>query len=230
MPTRERARACLARLAGLSAILALPAAGDEPPPPLAIVRGTFVGSSFVLELRRTTPEWFALERSEELRSWTVLGNAAAADENPGFIDLGATERPRAFYRLRAPAMSPAGALAIWMAIPKVEYQYRLERLGVFPPRVLTGTVAVRGATKTISNAEADFLPVSDPDPALFPSVEELFDELERARADGIRQVWVLYDAVLAFPERVTLDRRAAGLAAGAGGPLVQYRISAMSVR
>lgn len=204
----------------LAAFLTVPARGEEPPEMIRASRiQDFVGIAF----RPGSTNWVQLEASSDLRYWTPVVQVAAQVAAVLYVDVEAANQSHRFFRTRAPGISLDVARALWNDAGITNYVFRFERISQLPPYLYSALVTVRQGVKQISEAVADGVSVAAPDPSLFPAVSELFDELAQAKRDGIRQVWVTFDPVSAFPARCTLDRR--GGVNQESTALVQYRVA-----
>lgn len=189
------------------------------------VKGSFVGTAFVLSFLPASTEWVAIEESDDGVSWQELVNVAAWSSATVYADLEAAFVTHRIYRLRSPGTRSEMAAQKWRARSKPAYRFHLDRLRTSAPFLVQAEIEVRGGVKVVTEVVSDGFPLVDPDPELFPTLEDLFAQLEQARTDGARQVWATYDERLGYPLRCTMDRRGLegdGLDAGA---LVQYRVS-----
>ncbi len=203
----------------------IPGDGVEPPPTPKWVKGSFIGSAFVLSFQPETVDWVGIEWTDDSVAWHELVNVAATSAATVYADLDARSLPYRAYRLRSPGTRAEDAARAWEALTWRDYQFHLDRISSAAPFLMQADVEIRDDAKLLTDVILDGFPVEEGDPEYFPAVGELFTRLEQARADGARQVWVTYDAALGFPARCTLDLR--GLESGSvdGGALVQYRIS-----
>lgn len=199
--------------------------GPEGNPPPQWVKGSFIGSAFVLSFLPETTDWVAVEWSDNAIAWQELVHVAATSTSTVYADLEARPLPYRAYRLRSPGTRSEDAARAWSTQPRGNYRFHLDRISSVAPFLMQANIEVRDGEKILTEVIADGLPLGDGDPEYFPNVEELFARLEQARTDGARQVWVTYAAPLGYPARCTLDLR--GLETGSvdGGALVQYRVS-----
>lgn len=208
----------------------LPGRGFEPPPAPKWVKGSFIGTAFVLSFLPETDDWVGIEWTHDSVTWHDLVQVAATSAATIYADLDARARPYRAYRLRSPGRRSTDAAQAWENRAWRNYQFHIDRISSVPPFLAQADVELRDGEKFLAGIVLDGFPVEEGDPEYFPAVEELFNRLEQARADGARQVWVTYDGALGFPASCTLDLR--GLETGSvdGGALVQYRISNLQRR
>jgi hypothetical protein len=217
-------RLCALLIAALGAS-SVPAPGNQGTLPPQWVKGSFIGSAFVLSFLPKTTDWVAVEWTDNAVTWKELVNVAANSASTVYADLDARPLPNRAYRLRSPGTRSEDAARAWSTPSRRHYRFHLDRISSFAPFLMQAEVEVRDGEKTLKEAISDGLPLTDADPEFFPNIEELFGRLEQARLDGARQVWATYAEALGYPARCTLDLR--GLETGSvdGGALVQYRVS-----
>ena len=162
----------------------------------SITRLAFVGNDVFVAFTPQTTNWVALEASDDLSTWTEVADVATTNKGAFFINQGKALSQCRFYRLRQPGTTVDNAEVKWPTNTNLSYQFQLMRVNYTGSlSVLTATVTVTAGQKVISNAQADGQPIAQPDPADFPSVEELFVALRSAEQTGCRQVWAIYDSV-----------------------------------
>lgn len=222
-PTRLRRPSGLPTLLALAACTWAPA--QEPPAPPQWVKGSFIGSAFVLSFLPETTDWVAVEESGDGVRWNELVNVAALTSATVYADLDARSRPSRIYRLRSPGTRSAEALQRWNTRSRRAYRFHLDRVSSAAPFLLQANVEVRDDTQTLTEVISDGFPLPEGDPEYFPAIDTLFARLEQARLDGAPQVWASYEPTLGFPSRCTLDQRGFETASVDGGALVQYRVS-----
>ncbi len=205
-------------------LLALATGAAELP---RMLRITPIQRSMGIAFATGTTEWVGLESSEDLRTWTPVVEVAAQTDSVLYVDVEPSVRAARMFRVRAPGVGLVEARARWDAARAANYTLVFERLSPTPPFQLSARVTVRDGTKEVTDLVADGVPMTEVEPFLFLTVEELFAELEQARSEPIRQVWVTYDPVLGFPARCTLDRRS-GPTSSLNG-VAQYRITNLVV-
>ena len=199
--------------------------GQQNPPLPRWIKGSFVGSAFVLSFIPGTSNWIAIEESIDSVNWQEVVSLAASTTASAFADVEARLRPNRVFRLRSPGTSSEVAAARWANRAQRAYRFHLDRISSLPPFLIQAEMEVRPNAKQITEAIADGLPVAEPLPDHFPSIEELFSRLDQARTEGASQVWASYDLPSGFPSRYTLDLRGIPNASIDAGALVQYRIS-----
>jgi len=195
----------------------------------SINRLAFVGDDVFVGFAPQTTNWVAVEASGDLATWTEVADVATTNGETAFVDAAAALSPHRFYRLRQPGTTVDEARAKWPTNTNLSYQFQLicvRDTGSFT--VLTATVTVTAGQKTISNAQADGQPIAEPDPADFPSVEELFSVLNSAQQTGCRETWAIYDPVLGYPVKCVIDQRVAA-PPPESGQVVSYSISGLTV-
>ncbi len=179
---------------------------------LRIVNHMLAGENFFLALRPNTNDWISLEYSDDLSRWTSLASVATTNASTLIHDPGGRSAPRRFYRLRQPGFAVGAARVEWQAaVAGRDYRFRLEHVRVHDLATLSAEVRVVGGLKIISNAEVNGSRVEEPEAEDYPSVEELFVLLERARDTGCRRVAVMYDAVAGHPVWCVIERLAGNL-------------------
>ena len=187
-----------------------------------------VDDYFGLAVRAQTNGWVALESSPDLRYWTEVANIATTNDVSLFVDEVNVNAGNRFYRLRLPGTKVKEAEKRWPARSDLAYHFQIERVSTSKaPYVLSGTVTVTNDQKTVSAATANGEPLVQPDPADFPSIEELFAALQAGQTAGCRQVYAMYDVALGFPFRCLIDQRVAAVPPADTGNAVEYRISAL---
>lgn len=214
-------------------VLGLMAAGITPSngqAPQFIKEVPIGNASFGLVIQAGTDAWVSLESSTDLRTWSEVASIATTNRVSLFVDEVNVDTGERFYRLRVPGTTVEQAQARWLAGGVTAYRYQLERVGANqPPYVLTGTVTVTNGQKIVTNALGDGQPVNQPDPADFPSIEELYAALNAAQLSGCRQVYSLYDAALGFPTRCYIDQRTAIYLPANAGNAVAYHLTGLEV-
>jgi hypothetical protein len=196
----------------------------------SITRLAFVGNDVFVVFTPQTTNWVALEASDDLSTWTEVADVATTNSGTFFVDQAAALSPCRFYRLRQPGTTADDARAMWPTDTNLNYQFQLIRVTYTGfVSLLTATVTVTAGQKIISNAQANGQPIAQPDPADFPSVEELFAALRSAQQMGCRQVWAIYDPVLRYPVECIIDQRVAAFPPQAGGQVDHYLISGLKV-
>lgn len=194
----------------------------------SITKLAFVGSNYVfVGFSPATTNWVALDGSGDLRTWNEVADVASTNTQTFFIEQMASLPQCRFYRLRRPGTTVDDARAKWPANTNLSYQFELTSVE-YQGSVLTATVTVTAGRKSITNAQADGQPLAQPDPASFPSVEELFVALSSAQQAGCRQVWAVYDPKLGYPANCFIDQRVSAPPPGAGQSF-HYIISRLSV-
>lgn len=200
----------------------------EPERPI-LLTGLRSGPVFLLSFLPETDRWVAVETSVDGVTWNELVNVAATIPVTSYADVEAGTISHRMYRLRAPGSDAGEAEAFWKTHAPRGYRYRLHRLRMTWPAALSATVEVRDGVKIVSGIEADGEPWPEAPTEWFPTVEDLFEEIDRAREERVPQVWVTYDPERRFPWRCTFDRREGGFSGEDDGTLVQYRISDLVV-
>lgn len=210
----------------LAAPLVVPVASAQLNPPRPRwIKGSFVGSSFVLSFIPGTSNWIAIEESIDSVNWQEVVSLAASTTASAYADVEARLRPHRVFRLRSPGTSSGVAAARWANRAQRAYRFHLDRISSLPPFLIQAEMEIRPNAKQITEAIADGLPVAEPLPDHFPSIEELFSRLDQARTEGAPQVWASYDVPSGFPSRYTFDLRGVPNASIDAGALVQYRIT-----
>jgi hypothetical protein len=196
----------------------------------SITRLAFVDNDAFVAFAPQTTNWVALEASDDLSTWSEVADIATTNSGTFFVDQGMALSPCRFYRLRQPGTTVDDAGAKWPTKTNLSYQFQLMRVNLTGAvSVLTATVTVTAGQKVISNAQDDGQPIAQPDPADFPSVEELFAALKSAQQTGCRQVLAIYDQVLGYPVECFIDQRVAAYPPEAAGQAVHYSISGLKV-
>ena len=195
----------------------------------SITRLAFVGNDVFVAFAPQTTNWVALEASADLSTWTEVADVATTNSGTFFTDQAAALSTCRFYRLRQPGTTADDARAKWPTDTNLSYQFQLIRVAYTGSvSVLTATVTVTAGQKIISNAQANGQSIAQPDPADFPSVEDLFAALRSAQQTGCRQVWAIYDPVLGYPVECVIDQRVPAPPPETG-QVVRYSISGLTV-
>jgi Family of unknown function (DUF6174) len=185
---------------------------------------------FALAIRPRTNSWVTLESSVDLRAWSELASIATTNDVSVFVDDRKLVANYCFYRLRRPGTSVEQAVERWKASGAKRYRFHLQRAALDQgPVLLSGNVVIDRGRKEITNAEADGRAQEQPNLELFPSVDELFAALQAAEGTGSRRVDALFDAVLGYPVRCSIDRRSATPPLTDPGYLVQYWIRDLEI-
>jgi hypothetical protein len=196
----------------------------------SITRLAFVGSDVFVAFTPQTTNWVALEASDDLSRWTEVADIATTNSGTFSVDHGTVHPPCRFYRLRQSGTSVDEARAKWPTNANLSYQFQLTRVNLTGAMsVLTATVTVTAGQKVISNAQADGQPIAQPDPADFPSVEELLGALKSAQQEGCRWIWTIYDQSLGYPVECVIDQSVPAYPPEADGQAVHYFISGLQV-
>lgn len=198
--------------------------------PASIVRIVPIGEDLVgLAIRPGTNGWVALESSGDLLKWAEVASVASVDAVRLFVDEVPWRVGTRYYRLRDPGSTAEAMASRWAGHGISSYRFQLERVSTSrAPYVLTATVTIHPGGKRISGAMADGEPMNEPDPALFPRIEDLFEVLSAAQKIGCRQVYAIYDPVLGYPRRCLIDRRQAGVPPEENNAL-HYRVLGIEV-
>lgn len=171
------------------------------------VRHTFVGTNFFVPFRPNTTQWLQLETSSDLRSWTVLVSLAtgSSEQIITYGDDTAGASGIRFYRISYPSSTLDRSRAIWREQYPAVHRYRLLRVG--PPtastgnisKIIAGTVTVNAGRKEVTEVTVNSEPSLEFSPQDFPTIDELFDMLAEAGAQGVRLVWARFDPGRGFP-------------------------------
>lgn len=197
----------LASIAGSTQSLPFPASAPVQMKPPVLAGGNSSGPvQLPIMLAGTTD--FALEFSDDLQHWQVARNYHVA--NAGLVtlpDFGTEEKNSRFYRLRIPGDLPADELSAWKGHGISSYRYHYEpRIG-FCNCINSANVTVRnGVVASVTNAvRASGTPEPNPNPADFPTIETLFEQIKTAEQNPeVPWVGVRYDPVLNFPADMLL--------------------------
>jgi hypothetical protein len=179
----------------------------ELKPPLLGGAGSS-GSPVQLPVVPTGATDFALEVSEDLQHWQVARNYHVASANLVTVpDPGPPSEKNRFYRLRIPGDLVADKLTAWKAHGITSYGYHYApRIGFCNCIVSADLTVNNGVVVNVTNAvRASGDPEPNPNPADFPTINDLFDQITAAEQDSqIAWVGVEYDPVLSFPAEMGL--------------------------
>lgn len=156
--------------------------------------------TFGILLHTNTNAWVALEMSDDLQTWSERANIASRDEALAFVDQKSGEAQRRYYRLRVPGTTPGQAHEQWSMRDIRHYRYRI-RVVDLPTRHHIAVVEVSDQTKTViqvleasTNEE-----MSEFNPEFFPTVDQLFAELETLLDPELLDARITYDQEYGFP-------------------------------
>ncbi len=203
----------------LVVLIAVAACNGQQP---EIVNWAAIGDeSFGLGVRPHTNGWVSVESSADLQTWSEVASLATTNEEGLFVDEVDVHAGVRLYRLKQPGVTVEEAEERWPGGSKLGYRFQIERS--------SANTLVTNGLKVVSEATADGQPLGQPDPADFPSVEELFAALRAAQSVGCRLVYGLYDPTLGFPVRCLIDQRVAAVPPANPGDAVEYRISGLEL-
>ena len=180
-------------------------------------------------------QWMVLEASSDLNSWTELVHVLftkpefrppAPTVHNWYYDSQAGTLPRRFYRVRVPGRSVEQARKLWESQKMRSYRFHILytewRSGSLPPYGIysfEGDIIMIDGKKEIHVEDTIGMLGPSINPNDFPSIEGLFDLIDRyTQVPGIA-IWVWYDPEFGFPYRCEID----------AGVLIQYTISDFSV-
>lgn len=191
------ALACLAVLGSRVAVWG----GTEPP---FVHRQSFIGENFFFALVPNSTHWVTLQASVGLSNWVDVASVATTNNATILHDPDAQNLPHRFYRLRTPGFSAEEAEAQWRRRATGNYRCRMEHWEGF--RGYTCTLTVTHGQTSITDAQMDGQPLEQPDPRLFPSVDDLLAALREAQHSGCRRVAVIYDPDDHYPTWCVVER------------------------
>jgi hypothetical protein len=155
----------------------------------------------------TTNSWTRVEVSSNLISWQPIMNLFTSRTNSiPCSDVHTGGKAICFYRVVVPGTTVEQARTIWQSQNITNYRYHLigesGGTGGVSAKYFSGTVTVQNGVKTITDATDpvhNSEPVPNPDPADFPTFDEMFDLLEQGLDSGSPHLQAHYDPVRGYP-------------------------------